>query len=111
MPLMPGKRTSSTIRVDVLFVQARQRFFGAARLDDGIAGALEHHPQRAADVLLVVDDQDPGGHASVYHSLPVGGGGLSGGGATGRRRLRAAVFLEQRACACRYGCDAGGALE
>ena len=73
---MPGSRTSSSIEIDVLAVENRQRGF-AARRPGGRGITLQDCRERVAHPLVVVDDQD--GLGFVAHRAAGNGVIVSGG--------------------------------
>jgi hypothetical protein len=52
-------------RVHRVRVELRERGLTVRRRRDGVPLVLENHPQRVADVRLVVDDQNALGHRSI----------------------------------------------
>ena len=51
---------------DLVRVEHRERVLGASRLERLEPFAVEDHPERASDVLLVVDDEDGLVHESGF---------------------------------------------
>src|SRR5688572_1297828 len=57
---------------------ALEGFFRAARLQDPVADTGQHHAERTADVLLVVDDEHGGGSRGERRGGAGRGRGLTG---------------------------------
>ncbi len=68
-----GQAHVEDAQVHRLRLEELQRLLGALCLRDRVPLGLEHHPQRAPDVLLVVDDED--GLLARVHAWIIGGAG------------------------------------